>query len=98
MFLTEDIEKIGNFYIQHTDIPSEVFKNILAKISKNSELAVEIEKLEREIEAEEKSKEQSEDDGKGKGKDKDNVSKLSKESYERQNRINVLRKRYSPFH
>ena len=93
LFLTEDIEKIGNFYIQHTDIPSEVFKNILAKISKNSELAVEIEKLEREIEAEEKSKEQSEDDGKGKGKDKDNVSKLSKESYERQNRINVLRKK-----
>ena len=94
LFLTEDIEKIGNFYIQHTNIPNEVFTKIIAKISKNNELAEEIEKLEKQILAEEKSKEKSDtDDGKSKGKDRDNIGKLSKEAYEAQRQINILRKK-----
>jgi hypothetical protein len=46
IFLTEDVKKIGNFYIQQSNISSIVFQTIIAKISKNNEIAEKIETLE----------------------------------------------------
>ena len=46
IFLTEDVNKIGNFYIQQSNISSTVFQTIIAKISKNNEIAEKIENLE----------------------------------------------------
>uniref|UniRef100_A0A6C0LR35 Helicase/UvrB N-terminal domain-containing protein n=1 Tax=viral metagenome TaxID=1070528 RepID=A0A6C0LR35_9ZZZZ len=46
IFLTEDVKKIGNFYIQQSNISSTVFQTIIAKISKNNEIAEKIENLE----------------------------------------------------
>jgi len=46
IFLTEDVKKIGNFYIQQSNISPLVFQTILAKIAKNNEIAQQIEKLE----------------------------------------------------
>ena len=50
IFLCEDVAKIGNFYIQQSKIPTEVFQLILKKIAKNNELAETIGKLESTIE------------------------------------------------
>jgi len=50
IFLCDDVEKIGNFYIQQTKIPTEIFQTILKKIAKNNELSEAIGKLEIEIE------------------------------------------------
>ena len=46
IFLTEDVKKIGNFYIQQSNISTTVFQTIIAKISKNNEIAEKIETLE----------------------------------------------------
>lgn len=46
IFLTEDVKKIGSFYIQQSNIPSTVFQNILTKITKNNEIAQRISRLE----------------------------------------------------
>ena len=50
IFLCDDVEKIGNFYIQQTKIPTEIFQTILKKIAKNNELSEAIGKLQIEIE------------------------------------------------
>ena len=46
IFLTDDVKKIGNFYIQQSNISPTVFQAILAKISKNNEVIQQIEHLE----------------------------------------------------
>jgi hypothetical protein len=46
IFLTEDVNKIGNFYIQQSNISPIVFQTIMAKISKNNEIAQNIAALE----------------------------------------------------
>ena len=50
LFLCEDVNKIGTFYIQQTKIPDNVLQNVLYKITKNDEIANKIDTLEREIE------------------------------------------------
>lgn len=50
IFITEDVMKIGQFYIQQSKIPETIFKDILQKINKNSELSERIAKLERLLE------------------------------------------------
>ena len=50
IFLCEDVTKIGNFYIQQSKIPTEIFQLILKKIAKNNELAESIQKLESMLE------------------------------------------------
>ena len=47
IFLTEDVKKIGNFYIQQSQISPIVFQSILSRISINSELGQRIDTLER---------------------------------------------------
>jgi len=53
IFLAEDINKIGNFYIQQSNIAATVFQNIMSNIMKNSEIIEKIEKLEKLIEQKE---------------------------------------------
>ena len=76
IFLCEDVTKIGNFYIQQSKIPTEVFQLILKKITKNNELAESIGKLETTIEdLETKFMKNSNSDD-----DKDNDKKLEKKT------------------
>lgn len=46
IFLCDDVEKIGNFYIQQSNISPASFQNILYKINKNNEIVKKIELLE----------------------------------------------------
>jgi hypothetical protein len=54
IFLTEDVNKIGQFYIQQTDIPKTVFQQILTTITQNSKLSDRIERLEKDLEDKDK--------------------------------------------
>jgi hypothetical protein len=54
IFLTEDVNKIGQFYIQQTDIPKVVFQQILSTITQNSKLSDRIERLEKDLEDKDK--------------------------------------------
>ena len=49
IFLADDVDKIGKFYIQQTNIQASVFETILSRITKNAELIKKIEFLEGEI-------------------------------------------------
>jgi hypothetical protein len=46
IFLCEDVKKIGNFYIQQSNISSTVFQSILQKITKNNEIIARIKSIE----------------------------------------------------
>jgi hypothetical protein len=50
IFLTNDVEKIAKFYIQQSNIPSQVMKDILNKISVNNTINEKINILEQELE------------------------------------------------
>lgn len=49
IFLADDVDKIGKFYIQQTNIQASVFETILSRITKNADLIQRIEFLEGEI-------------------------------------------------
>ena len=50
IYLAEDIEKIGRFYIQQSKIPENVFSTIQQKIDKNNSFLKQIKKIEQEVE------------------------------------------------
>ena len=50
IYLAEDVEKIGRFYIQQSNIPESVFSSIQQKIEKNNMILKQVQKLEREVE------------------------------------------------
>jgi hypothetical protein len=52
IYLTENIQTIGNFYIQQSSIPKTVFDNIFAKLTENNVILAEIAKLEAALEDE----------------------------------------------
>jgi hypothetical protein len=52
LYLAENVEKIGQFYIQQSHISPTVFQNIQTKIQHNDRLAKEINRLETELELE----------------------------------------------
>jgi hypothetical protein len=54
IFLTEDVNKIGQFYIQQTDIPKTVFQQILTTITQNSKISDKIDRLEKDLEDKDK--------------------------------------------
>ena len=89
IFLTNDVNKIGSFYIKQSNIPLTVFDNILNKINENNTLVKRIDQLERQIEAKE-SKVNSEDNSTKSVRDS---GRLSKESMQWQNEIDKLRKK-----
>lgn len=51
IYLAEDVEKVGRFYIQQTKIPDSIFSTIQQKIEKNNLIQKQIRKLEQEMEA-----------------------------------------------
>jgi hypothetical protein len=50
IFLVEDVEKVGMFYIQQTKIPERVFQTISEKIEKNNDIQRKIDELTRNLE------------------------------------------------
>jgi len=51
IYLAEDVDKIGRFYIQQSKIPESIFATIQQKIDKNTTIQKTIDKLEQEREA-----------------------------------------------
>jgi hypothetical protein len=91
IFLADDVNKIGTFYIQQSNIESSVFQAIMSKIVKNSDILKRIQYLEGEIETKE-SKTRTNSDG-----DKEKMAaresgRLCKESQAWMDEINKLRK------
>uniref|UniRef100_A0A6C0B2D5 Uncharacterized protein n=1 Tax=viral metagenome TaxID=1070528 RepID=A0A6C0B2D5_9ZZZZ len=52
IFLSEDVQKVGTFYIQQSNISPVVFQTIMARIVKNNEFTEKIVRLENSLEAE----------------------------------------------
>jgi len=99
IFLTEDVNKIGKFYIQQTEIPSTVFQQILQTIVHNNKLCDRIGRLERDLEDKDKrmgSGGSSEEEKKGKAKEVNmdkiapEVSKMYKEIQDLRSQINYI--------
>jgi len=87
IFLTEDANKIGKFYIQKSEIPQLVFHEVMAKIDTNNKVSSQLEELERTLDA----MTQSDPDKKTKQKEKDDAdrSPVIKDLY---SKIDKLRK------
>lgn len=49
IFLAEDVDKIGKFYIQQSKIPEGVFQSIMEKIERNSVIQRKVDLLEKEL-------------------------------------------------
>jgi hypothetical protein len=73
IFLAEDVDKIGRFYIQQSNIPDAVISNILSRIENNNTMLRRIENVERQIA--DKSGESNAPIEKGKEKHKDKTEK-----------------------
>jgi len=88
IFLTEDSKKIGQFYLQQSEIPKAMFQDLLTKIDTNNKVSSQLEELERELEA----LQQPDDEKKTKQKEKsDEVQPfVIKDLYRK---IDALRKR-----
>jgi len=83
IFLTNDVEKIAKFYIQQSNIPSQVMKDILNKISVNNTINEKITDLEQELELLTEKNNQSsatEESSGGKLKKKDSKVKLASDT------------------
>ena len=50
IYLAEDVEKIGRFYIQQSKIPDSIFATIQQKIDKNGQIQKQMKRIEQEIE------------------------------------------------
>ena len=87
IYLTDEIDKIGQFYIQQTKIPVNVFENISTKINTNNEISKKIETLEALIENKE-----TKMDGDNKSVSIRESGRLSKESEGWTKNIATLRK------
>lgn len=88
IFLTEDAKKIGQFYIQQSEIPKAMFQEIMTKIDSNNTVSAQLDELERELEL----LTQADPDKKTKQKEKDEEdrSPVIKDLYKK---IDVLRKK-----
>tara|TARA_B110000967_G_scaffold146723_1_gene150196 strand:- start:10035 stop:12788 length:2754 start_codon:yes stop_codon:yes gene_type:complete len=92
IFLTNNIDKIGQFYIQQSKIDPSVFEKIMLKIEYNEKLSKEIEKNESIIYHEEEKRDKAVQ-GDDKKKASSNVGKLSIESQKLVEDINRARKK-----
>uniref|UniRef100_A0A6C0D264 Helicase/UvrB N-terminal domain-containing protein n=1 Tax=viral metagenome TaxID=1070528 RepID=A0A6C0D264_9ZZZZ len=91
IFLAEDVDKIGTFYIQQSNIDASVFRNILSKIVRNGEIIQRIEELESMIEAKESKMVTNGSGDKEKGAARES-GRLCKESETWSEEINKIRK------
>jgi len=89
IFLADDVNKIGNFYIQQSNIAPTVFQNILAKITTNTEIIARIDRLESDILVKETKSGSCSDDKSSAARES---GRLCKESQAWMNEINKLRK------
>lgn len=87
IFLADDVDKIGRFYVQQTNIQQSVFETILYRITKNAELIKRIEYLEGEILSKEVKHSNYDDD-----KNVRESGRICKESQAFDSEINKLRK------
>jgi len=96
IFLCEEVAKIGNFYIQQSKIPAEIFQKILQKIARNNELSESIAKLEKVLEDAEnkdnKQKKSSDDESKSEKKERDIDSQKNSEIFKMHQDIDMLKK------
>jgi hypothetical protein len=97
IYLAEDVDKIGRFYIQQSKIPESIFATIQQKIDRNNMIQQSIEKLEREQEAKMKLNSTSS------SSEKDYSRKAGKEPVSREmqqllERINTLRESIQTVH
>jgi hypothetical protein len=90
IFLTDDVQKIGAFYIQQSNISPVVFQMIMARIIKNGEITGRITRLENEIETEQNKMSLS--DGGENEEKKGDSERLSNEAKAMLEEINKLRK------
>jgi hypothetical protein len=91
IFLAENVNKIGSFYIQQSNIAPSVFQNLLSKIIHNGDIIKQIDKLESQILLKEaKSTAPGEkEDSKAMARES---GRLCKESQSMMDQINKLRK------
>jgi hypothetical protein len=84
IYLAEDIEKIGRFYIQQSKIPDTVFATIQQKIDRNNLILKQIKKVEQEMDALSSSQSSSgkSDDKASKKAEKEPVSKEAQKMLE----------------
>ena len=83
IYLAEDIEKVGRFYIQQSKIPENVFSTIQQKIDKNNLILKQIRKVEQEIELKVGSTTSAKDEKSSKKAEKDPVSKEAQKLLEK---------------
>ena len=92
IYLTDDIDKIGNFYIQQTKIENSVFTKLMKKIEKNREILEKIDKLEKKINSSELI---DNGDGDAEYSKKSEIGKMSNESSKMQEEVYELKKKLS---
>ena len=86
IFLADNVDSIGKFYIKQSNITPRALNNIMEGIEKNDELLEKIEKLEREIVAKEEKASLNDD-----SKKVSETGRLSRECQEWQKEINKLK-------
>ena len=81
IFLTDDVSKIGNFYIQQTKIPTRVFDGIMEKIIQNNQIQKKMDILSNSLDDILGKGKDNESLGKGKGKEIDKDKKMDKDTF-----------------
>jgi hypothetical protein len=75
IYLAEDIDKVGRFYIQQSKIPESVFLSIQQKIDRNNQIMKQVAKLEQEYDARTASASEKIDDKSSKKAEKEPTTK-----------------------
>ena len=89
IYLAEDIEKVGRFYIQQSKIPDTVFATIQQKIDRNNQILKQIKKVEQEVESKTASTASSSDDKSSKKAEKEPASKEAQKLLEHINEMRM---------
>ena len=80
IFLTEDVERMGRFYLRVSSIPESELDKIMAIMDKNEQYMLELEEVEKE-EAQRRDKMGSEDLAKDKSKNQDSTDYKAQQAY-----------------
>ena len=89
IYLAEDIEKVGRFYIQQSKIPDTVFATIQQKIDRNNLILKQIKKVEQEVEAKTVQTTGKSDDKSSKKAEKEPASKEAQKLLEQINEMRM---------
>uniref|UniRef100_A0A6C0J960 Helicase ATP-binding domain-containing protein n=1 Tax=viral metagenome TaxID=1070528 RepID=A0A6C0J960_9ZZZZ len=80
IFLTEDVERMGRFYLRASNIPESELDNIMKVMSRNERYMIDLEKVEKD-ERHRRDKMGTEDLGKDKSKTKDSSDYKAQQAY-----------------